>query len=103
MHYKTGPRSKKGGCIIKRGLTGPSFSFAGLGAAWNAGKVKPGDSVAIFGLGTIGLAVSCHEYLKQQLYIHIEICSCAAEISLYSVSNCLLVNPSLFRLQKGLE
>lgn len=31
---------------------------AGLGAPWNAGKVKPGDSVAIFGLGTIGLAVA---------------------------------------------
>nr|ABR17481.1 unknown [Picea sitchensis] len=31
---------------------------AGLGAAWNGGKVKPGDSVAIFGLGTIGLAVA---------------------------------------------
>jgi Zn-dependent alcohol dehydrogenase len=30
----------------------------GLGAAWNGGKVKPGDSVAIFGLGTIGLAAA---------------------------------------------
>eukprot|EP01018_Ginkgo_biloba_P011386 Gb_11872 [translate_table: standard] len=31
---------------------------AGFGAAWNIGKVKPGDSVAIFGLGTIGLATA---------------------------------------------
>jgi len=30
----------------------------GLGAAWNGGKVKAGDSVAIFGLGTIGFAVA---------------------------------------------
>jgi Zn-dependent alcohol dehydrogenase len=59
------------------------YWFAGLGAAWNGGKVKPGDSVAIFGLGTIGLAVSCHEYLKQQqqLDIYMEICSFATEIS----------------------
>lgn len=39
-------------CLLGCGVS------AGLGAPWNAGKVKPGDSVAIFGLGTIGLAVA---------------------------------------------
>lgn len=31
---------------------------AGLGAVWNTAKVEPGSIVAIFGLGTVGLAVS---------------------------------------------
>jgi hypothetical protein len=31
----------------------------GLGAVWNTAKVEAGSIVAIFGLGTIGLAVSC--------------------------------------------
>lgn len=31
---------------------------AGIGAAWNVAKVTPGSTVAIFGLGTVGLAVS---------------------------------------------
>ncbi|ERM98033.1 alcohol dehydrogenase class-3 isoform X2 [Amborella trichopoda] len=30
----------------------------GLGAVWNAAKVEPGSVVAIFGLGTVGLAAS---------------------------------------------
>ncbi|CAN0840809.1 Alcohol dehydrogenase-like 3 [Linum grandiflorum] len=30
----------------------------GVGAAWNAADVQPGSSVAIFGLGALGLAVS---------------------------------------------
>ena len=30
----------------------------GLGAVWNTAKVEPGSNVAIFGLGTVGLAVS---------------------------------------------
>ncbi|CAI6001992.1 unnamed protein product [Closterium sp. NIES-64] len=30
----------------------------GLGAVWNAAKVEPGSTVAIFGLGTVGLAVA---------------------------------------------
>ncbi|KAG4141604.1 hypothetical protein ERO13_D06G084300v2 [Gossypium hirsutum] len=30
----------------------------GLGAVWNTAKVEPGAIVAIFGLGTVGLAVS---------------------------------------------
>ena len=29
----------------------------GLGAVWNTAKVEPGSIVAIFGLGTVGLAV----------------------------------------------
>lgn len=30
----------------------------GLGAVWNTAKVEPGSNVAIFGLGTVGLAVA---------------------------------------------
>lgn len=30
----------------------------GVGAAWNTADVKAGSSVAIFGLGAVGLAVS---------------------------------------------
>ena len=32
--------------------------LSGLGAVWNTAKVEPGSNVAIFGLGTVGLAVS---------------------------------------------
>ena len=42
----------KGWCMRK--WVSARYWFAGLGAAWNGGKVKPDDSVAIFGLGTIG-------------------------------------------------
>ena len=31
---------------------------AGVGAAWRVAKVEPGSSVVIFGLGSVGLAVS---------------------------------------------
>lgn len=30
----------------------------GLGAVWNTAKVEPGSNVAVFGLGTVGLAVA---------------------------------------------
>lgn len=33
--------------------------MTGLGAVWNAAKVEKGANVAIFGLGTVGLAVRC--------------------------------------------
>ncbi len=32
--------------------------FTGLGAVWNVAKMEAGSVVAIFGLGTVGLAVS---------------------------------------------
>ena len=38
-------------CLLGCGVT------TGLGAVWNTAKVQPGDSVAVFGLGGIGLAV----------------------------------------------
>lgn len=38
-------------CYIGCGVT------TGLGAVWNTAKVQPGDSVAVFGLGGIGLNV----------------------------------------------
>ena len=34
------------------------WCWIGLGAVWNTAKVEPGAIVAIFGLGTVGLAVS---------------------------------------------
>ena len=36
--------------------------FLGLGAVWNTAKVESGSIVAIFGLGTVGLAVSFCSY-----------------------------------------
>jgi threonine dehydrogenase-like Zn-dependent dehydrogenase len=35
-----------------------TFTCTGIGSAWRIGKVSPGSSVAVFGLGTVGLAVS---------------------------------------------
>ena len=35
-----------------------NYNCAGLGAVWNTAKVEAGSVVAIFGLGTVGLAVS---------------------------------------------
>ncbi|KAK4786637.1 hypothetical protein SAY86_010470 [Trapa natans] len=35
----------------------------GLGAVWNTEKVEPGSIVAVFGLGTVGLAV-CYLHFK---------------------------------------
>lgn len=31
---------------------------AGIGSAWNIAQITPGSTVAVFGLGTIGLAVN---------------------------------------------
>lgn len=37
----------------------------GLGAAWNTANVQAGSTVAIFGLGAVGLAVSIyHLYMR---------------------------------------
>ena len=36
----------------------------GLGAAWNTANVQAGSSVAIFGLGSVGLAVSWKVFPK---------------------------------------
>ncbi|KAI3681039.1 hypothetical protein L6452_35821 [Arctium lappa] len=36
----------------------PIYHFLGLGAVWNTTKVKPSSNVAIFGLGTVDLAVA---------------------------------------------
>ncbi len=38
-------------CLLGCGVT------TGIGAVHNTAKVQPGDSVAVFGLGAIGLAV----------------------------------------------
>jgi Zn-dependent alcohol dehydrogenase len=35
-----------------------NYNCVGLGAVWNTAKVEAGSIVAIFGLGTVGLAVS---------------------------------------------
>ncbi|KAJ7566023.1 hypothetical protein O6H91_02G085400 [Diphasiastrum complanatum] len=39
-------------CLLSCGVS------TGLGAAWNTAKVEAGSTVAIFGLGTVGLAVA---------------------------------------------
>jgi hypothetical protein len=43
--------------LTKRAYTETEID-AGVGAAWKVAKVEPGSSVVIFGLGSIGLAVS---------------------------------------------
>lgn len=35
----------------------------GVGAAWNTANVQPASTVAIFGLGSVGLAVSFLTFL----------------------------------------
>lgn len=48
--------------LITFGVNGGHVKFLepdqGVGAAWNTADVKPGSTVAIFGLGAVGLAVS---------------------------------------------
>ncbi|XP_024539631.1 alcohol dehydrogenase 2-like [Selaginella moellendorffii] len=39
-------------CLLSCGVT------AGLGSVWNVANVEPGSTVAIFGLGTLGMAVA---------------------------------------------
>lgn len=38
------------------------FCSSGLGAVWNTAKVEAGSIVAVFGLGTVGLAVISWQY-----------------------------------------
>lgn len=38
----------------------------GVGAAWNVADVQPGSTVAIFGLGAVGLAVSLFHLPRNQ-------------------------------------
>ncbi|KAG6790712.1 hypothetical protein POTOM_006877 [Populus tomentosa] len=53
-------------CVVKIDPNAPLKKMAllscgistGMGAAWNTANVQPGSSVAIFGLGTVGLAAS---------------------------------------------
>ncbi|KAL3499143.1 hypothetical protein ACH5RR_038236 [Cinchona calisaya] len=52
-------------CVVKIDPIAPLNKMAllsccistGLGAAWNTAKVQPGSTVAVFGLGAVGLAV----------------------------------------------
>lgn len=44
--------------------------LAGLGATVNVAKPKPGSSVAVFGLGAVGLAV-CYPYVL----VYVCVCS----------------------------
>jgi Zn-dependent alcohol dehydrogenase len=50
----------------------PSLSMVpslGLGAVWNVANVSKGSSVAIFGLGTVGLSVSIYIRFHYKLII----------------------------------
>jgi alcohol dehydrogenase len=35
-----------------------SLASSGVGAAWNTANISAGNTIAIFGLGAVGLAVS---------------------------------------------
>jgi len=45
------------------------LSSVGLGAALNVAKPKAGSTVAVFGLGAVGLAVSLSYLLMQMTYL----------------------------------
>lgn len=49
-------------CLVKELLNLTNKVWLGLGAAWKVADVSKGSTVAIFGLGTVGLSVSldCH-------------------------------------------
>jgi Zn-dependent alcohol dehydrogenase len=44
------------------------FNHPGLGAVWNTAKVEAGAVVAVFGLGTVGLAVSFSCWVFAEFY-----------------------------------
>lgn len=53
-------------CCIK-------FTFVGVGAAWRTAGVEPGSTVAIFGLGSVGLAVWI---LLNKVSLSLYLCGC---------------------------
>jgi alcohol dehydrogenase len=40
--------------------------YIGVGAAWNTANVKEGSTVAVFGLGAVGLAVRASFFFSKQ-------------------------------------
>lgn len=63
-------------------ITGCSLcGMTGLGAVWNAAKVEKGANVAIFGLGTVGLAVCCNLF-SSFLMLLVKYCRYARRIVL---------------------
>jgi Zn-dependent alcohol dehydrogenase len=40
--------------------------YIGVGAAWNTANVKEGSTVAVFGLGAVGLAVRAFFFLASK-------------------------------------
>lgn len=38
------------------------LASSGVGAAWNTANVSAGSTIAVFGLGAVGLAVSIHVF-----------------------------------------
>lgn len=55
-------------CPVLRDFDHSKFVFAklfeGLGAVWNTANVQAGATVAVFGLGAVGLAVSFNFLLE---------------------------------------
>lgn len=55
LHQESVAKIRKDAPLDKASLLGCGIT-TGLGAVWNTTKVEPGSSVAVFGLGTLGLA-----------------------------------------------
>ena len=57
----------------------PKFIFvveSGMGATLNVAKPKKGSTVAIFGLGGVGLAVSINKDYVHEYTLSLRLCSC---------------------------
>ena len=65
---------------LKTNLVSFSYQFklssVGLGATLNVAKPKKGSTVAIFGFGAVGLAVSLPFLVKQEALFEILCCLC---------------------------
>lgn len=51
-------------CLLEEYQFGCIVLFVGVGAAWKVADVEKGSTVAIFGLGAVGLAVSLEDSIR---------------------------------------
>ena len=83
------------------------MSFVGLGATLNVAKPKKGSTVAIFGLGAVGLAVSLSSLAQQYQFLDFGLklfwCTSFWNSLLLVLMRRLLLLFYMIRLLKGLE
>jgi len=78
-------------------LLNTSGTFSGLGATLNVAKPPKGSTVAIFGLGAVGLAVSLFSFVNLSSQLSNSLLAKA-----FLVYNKLMFMFMLIRLRKGL-